>query len=111
VFARYGIPVDVLATSEVSISLTIEKWLPPRAEMELARFSEVRIEPGYAIVCIVGGAIREMRGVLGKIFGAIEKYPVKMVSQGASKRNITFLVRDRDARPVIRRLFKAFFHG
>ncbi|MBL4694072.1 aspartate kinase [Candidatus Gracilibacteria bacterium] len=109
VFARNEISVDVVATSEVSVSLTIDVDVPAAVVNELEEFSTVKVIEDLAIVCLVGDGIRESRGVLGKLFTALDDHNIKMVSLGASKRNITFLVEAEEAQEVTKKVFNTFF--
>jgi aspartate kinase len=108
VFARNKVVVDVLSSSEVSVSVTVDRGLPPGLVDDLRAFASVEVDTGMAIVCLVGEGIRTRTDVLSKLFAAID-VPVRMVSQGASRRNITFVVAESDAKPVVTRIFRAFF--
>ena len=110
VFDRYQTPVDMVTTSEVSVSLTIDNT-QRLAEItrELSEFAEVRHENRQAILCVVGDNIRYTPGVAGRIFKALEHVNVRMISQGASLRNISFVVREEDLRPAVEALHAAFF--
>jgi len=110
VFDRYETPVDMVTTSEVSVSLTIDSTA--RLEEitgELRQFAEVSHENRQAIVCVVGDNIRYTPGVAGRIFKAVEGVNVRMISQGASLRNVSFVVRESDLRPAVEALHNAFF--
>lgn len=109
VFARHEIAVDVVSTSEVSVSLTVEGGLNEVAFNELSAFAKVSVHPDMAIVCVVGEGVRAQKGVLGELFSAVAEHDVSMVSQGASQRNITFLVREDEAREVVGKIFNKFF--
>lgn len=110
VFAKYKVVIDILATSNVSVSLTVDTKPSSRLIKELSQFANVNVESNFAAVSLVGGGIRDKRTVLGKLFTAIKNYPIKMVSQGASKRNITFLVREKYLKTVVNKIFNAFFY-
>lgn len=108
VFGRYGVVVDVVSTSEVSVSLTVDE-LPEVVLRELREFAEVEVECEMAIVCLVGNGIQNDTHVLGRLFSHIDEHDVSMVSQGASKRNITFLVRENELKEVVQKVFNTFF--
>jgi aspartate kinase len=111
VFDRFETPVDMLATSEVSVSLTIDSTQslePIRAELET--FAEVSIENDQAIVCLVGDNIRSSPGVAGRVFGAVEHINVRMISQGASLLNISFVIAAADLAPAVESLHREFFN-
>lgn len=110
VFDRRGVSVDVVSTSEVSVSLTVDNGIPKDLIAELEEFSTVNVYKDMAIVCLVGGGIRTQNGILGKLFSAVSDHNISMVSQGASKRNITFLVREEEAPEVTKKVFYTFFN-
>ncbi len=110
VFDRHQTPVDVVSTSEVSVSLTIDN-AARLADIcqELREFSEVEIEENQAIVCLVGGNIRQTPGVAGRAFGAAGGVNIRMISQGASRLNLTFVVSEQDLPRVVESLHAEFF--
>lgn len=112
VFDRHRTPVDIVATSEVSVSLTVEDpgALPAIAE-ELSGLGEVRQEGGYAIVCVVGEGLRSMAGVASRVFGALADVNIVLISQGASSTNLTFVVPDASITEAVTRLHANFFEG
>jgi len=110
VFDRYETPVDMVSTSEVSVSLTIDnsKSLESICE-ELSQFSEVSIEEAQAIVCLVGDNIRYTPGVALRVFGALDRINIRMISQGASLLNLSFVVADADVYRTVEALHGEFF--
>jgi aspartate kinase len=110
VFDRYRTPVDMVSTSEVSVSLTIDNPQSlPAIRQELERIAEVEVESDRAIVCIVGENIRGTPGVGVRIFRALSNINVLMVSQGASQLNFSFVIANEDLRPAVAALHKEFF--
>ncbi len=110
VFDRFETPVDMLATSEVSVSLTIDNTRSLDAiRAELETFAEVSIESGQAIVCLVGDNIRSSPGVAGRVFGAVEHINIRMISQGASLLNISFVIAAADLNSAVESLHREFF--
>lgn len=109
VFEKHGISVDVVSTSEVSVSLTVDGNAGEELLNELGKFATITVQDGMAIVCLVGEGIRSNTRVLGDLFSAIAEHDVSMVSQGASKRNITFLVKAEEAPEVVKKTFNTFF--
>jgi aspartate kinase len=112
-FAEYGISVDMVATSEVSVSLTLDAVHDLRAlRKSLSRIANVEIKTNRAIVTIIGD-VRRSSEILQRAFGvcAVLKIPVQMVSQGASKVNISFIVNDTQAADVVRGLHANFFEA
>jgi aspartate kinase len=110
VFERFETPVDMVATSEVSVSLTIDN--PQRLVevcTELRQFSEVSIEEGQAIVCLVGDNIRHTPGVAARVFRALESVNIRMISQGASLLNLSCVVAEADLKRAVQSLHREFF--
>ncbi|MFB3778228.1 MAG: lysine-sensitive aspartokinase 3 [Bryobacteraceae bacterium] len=110
VFDRFETPVDVVSTSEVSVSLTIDntRRLTDICR-ELREFAEVDFEENQAIVCIVGENIRHTPGVAGRAFAATGGANIRMISQGASRLNLTFVVAEQDVARVVKSLHEEFF--
>lgn len=110
VFDRHETPVDVVCTSEVSVSLTIDNTHRfPQVLEELERFSMVSSEGAQAIVAIVGDNLRYTPGIAARALGALKDVNVRMVSQGASLLNVTVVVREADVDHTIRALHEEFF--
>lgn len=109
VFERHEVPVDVLASGEVSVSVTIddEDRLPP-VLADLSRLGTVHVDEGRAIVSVIGIGLRTTRGVAARVFRTVEPANVEMISQGSSEINITFVVREEEAPDVVRRLHREF---
>ncbi len=110
VFERNEVVVDVLASGEVSVSLTVEERsrLEPVVR-ELSELGEVWVEDGRAIVSVVGIGLRGTPGLASRIFRAVQPANVEVISQGASAINMTFVVREDDGPDVVRRLHDEFF--
>jgi len=110
IFDRHQTPVDMVATSEVSVSLTIDDTEQTKAICEeLSAFSEVSMEPDQAIVCMVGENIRYTPGVASRVFHTLGGINIRMISQGASLLNLSFVVAAADLRPAVEALHKEFF--
>ncbi|MDR2807699.1 MAG: aspartate kinase [Spirochaetaceae bacterium] len=110
-FAQQGISVDMVATSEVSISLTLDIAYDITAlTEELSKIASVAVKTGKAIVTIIGN-VRRSSEILKRAFGLCEKLniQVQMISQGASKVNISFIVNEEQATEVVRGLHQEFF--
>ncbi len=110
IFDRHRCPVDVVSTTEVSISVTVDsnEQIPAIAD-ELDKIADVKYAGRKAIVCLVGENIRHTPGIAAKVFGSLGDINVQMISQGASEINITFVI-DEDAVPeAVRRLHTVFF--
>jgi aspartate kinase len=110
VFERHEKVVDVLASGEVSISLTIEDSSRMDALVrDLTELGEVSIEERRAIVAIVGIGLRDTPGLAARVFNSVWPANVEIISQGASAINMTFVVREEDGPDVVRRLHQEFF--
>jgi aspartate kinase len=110
-FSKNGISIDMVATSEVSVSLTLdtEKDLAAVCR-ELSGYAAVEVKTNKAIVTIVGD-VRSSSEILHQAFGICKKMGinVQMVSQGASKVNISFIVNDTEAPDLVKELHQFFF--
>jgi aspartate kinase len=110
VFERFRTPVDVVTTSEVSVSVTVDNPKRLRDVIEnLRAFADVAAEPDMAIVCIVGERLRTDASLFARAVTALGPIPLRLVSQAASRRNITFVLRDGDVPDAMNRLHQAFF--
>jgi aspartate kinase len=93
VFEKYKTPIDMVTTSEVAVSVTIDNGIHlPQILKELEPFGTTEVETDQTIVSIVGNEIVETRDVLNKIFEALSQVPVRMVSYGGSKHNVSVLI-------------------
>ncbi len=110
VFDRYETPVDMVATSEISVSLTIDNVQRLEAILtELREFAEASVETGQAIVCMVGDNIGATRGIAGRVFQAMNGTNIRMISQGASNLNLSFVVAASDLVASVTALHREFF--
>ena len=98
VFDRYETPVDMVATSEVSVSLTIDNTsrIGRDSAASCASSPKPAIEHDQAIVCLVGENIRYTPGVARRVFNALDGINIRMISQGASLLNLSFVVAETD---------------
>ncbi len=93
VFEKYRTSIDMITTSEVAVSVTIDNDVNlPDIIKELEPFGTVEIDSNHTIVSIVGNEIAETKDVMKKLFDAIEPIPVRMVSYGGSKHNVSLLI-------------------
>lgn len=110
VFDRHRTIVDVVTTSEVSVSMSVEDTSAIEGIIaDLKPFAAARVEPRRAIICIVGEGLRWTPGVAGRVFSTIDDINVLLISQGASNINLTFVVEEERAAEAVRRLHAAFF--
>jgi aspartate kinase len=110
VFDKHRTVVDVVTTSEVSVSLSLDdaERLPQIVE-ELEQLGTVRVEKGRAIICVVGEGLRGTPGIAAKVFSTISDINVTLISQGASSINFTFAIEEERVHEAVRRLHDEFF--
>ncbi|MFC5861631.1 lysine-sensitive aspartokinase 3 [Acidicapsa dinghuensis] len=110
IFDKHQCPVDMVSTSEVSVSLTVDSTdkLPAIAD-DLGKLADVKYEGKKALVCLVGEDIRGQNGIAAQVFAAVKHVNVRMISQGASEINMSFMIEEEDAEEAIRSLHAAFF--
>jgi len=110
IFDRYETSVDMIATSEVSVSLTIDNTVHMKSiAAEMSEFSQVSTEPDQAIVCLVGENIRHTPGVASRAFGSLGGANIRMISQGASLLNLSFVIAEADLHQAVKALHTEFF--
>jgi aspartate kinase len=109
-FDRHRIPVDVVSTSEVSVSLTVDSNESiPALAADLAKLADVKYEGRKAIVCLVGENLRETPGLAARVFAELTDVKIRMISQGASEINLTFVIEEDAVPGVVKRLHEVFF--
>ncbi len=112
VFERFRTVIDVISTSEVSIALTLDNTGElDKIVAELERLGDVEIDPGYAVICVVGEGLRASTGLASTVFSTIEDVNVALISHGASSVNLTFVIKEESAADVIKRLHEELFHN
>lgn len=110
VFAKHETSVDMVATSEVSVSVTLDDTRNlDRVITALREFGEVSVERDQALICLVGERLKFTPGIASRIFSSIEQVNVSMISHGASAINVSFIVADRDVEQAVRSLHRQFF--
>lgn len=110
VFERHRTVVDVVATSEVSVSLSLDEANAlPDIVKELQQLGTVEIEKGRAIICVVGDGLRVTPGIAGRVFSTISDINVSLISQGASSINFTFVIGEERVHEAVIRLHEEFF--
>ena len=110
VFDRHRTVVDVVTTSEVSVSLSLDDNRSlPAIVAELEQLGTVRVEEGRAIICVVGEGLRGTPGIAARVFSTINDINVNIISQGASSINITFAIDEKRVNEAVQRLHEAFF--
>jgi len=112
IFDMHQCPVDMVSTSEVSVSLTVDSNDKlPAVAADLSRLADVKYEGKKALVCLVGEDIRGQNGIAAQVFAAIRHINVRMISQGASEINMSFMIDEDDADEAVRSLHAAFFQN
>jgi aspartate kinase len=110
IFDKHKCPVDMVSTSEVSVSLTVDSNDKlPLIAADLSKHADVKYEGKKALVCMVGEDIRGQNGIAAQVFAAIRHINVRMISQGASEINMSFMIEEEDADEAVRSLHAAFF--
>ena len=110
VFDEHRTAVDVVTTSEVSVSLSLDDTtsLPAIVE-DLKTLGSVSVEEGRAILCVVGEGLRSTPGIAARVFSTIDDINVSLISQGASRINLTFAIEEARVREAVKRLHDEFF--
>jgi len=110
VFERFRTAVDMVTTSEVSVSVTVDdvRHLDQVVEA-LGEFAEVSVEPHMSLLCAVGDVLQDEPEMAAKVVGVLEEVPIRMISQAASRRNITVVLRQADLPHAMERLHEEFF--
>ena len=112
VFACYGVSVEMVATSEVSVSLTVDdKSVSDELIQKLQGLGDVDLEHHVATISVVGDNLRMSRGVAGRIFSSLKDVNLRMISQGASEINVGFVVEESEVITAVNNLHREFFSG
>ena len=112
IFDKYESPIDMVATSEVSVSMTLDDTRNlPRLLPELQQLGEVVVEPDQSLICLVGENLKFIPGVAARIFSAISGINVSMISHGASAINLSFIVSGQQVEEAVRLLHEEFFRA
>ena len=108
VFRRHGVSVDLIATAEVSVSLTVDADAPLEALMtDLSTFARVAAIQDRAIIAVVGERIKKTPGVAARIFTALGDINIELISMGANEINLSLVVPQRDVVEALRRLHRS----
>jgi aspartate kinase len=110
VFERFKTAVDMVTTSEVSVSVTVDdvRHVAEIAEA-LREFAEVSVERHMSLLCAVGDVLQDEPEMAARVVGVLEEVPLRMISQAASRRNITVVLRQADLPHAMERLHEEFF--
>ncbi|MHA7001643.1 lysine-sensitive aspartokinase 3 [Aeromonas schubertii] len=113
ILSRHRISVDLITTSEVSVSLTLdhtgsqsngEATLSDKVLAELGELCKVKVESGLALVALIGNRMSEVNGVGSQVFATLQDHNIRMICYGASAHNLCFLVGEEEAGAVVNRL-------
>jgi aspartate kinase len=110
IFDKHHCAIDMVSTSEVSISVTVDsREALPAICAELSQIADVKYESNKALICLVGEDIRGISGIAGQVFSSISHINIRMISQGASEINMSFMINEEDVDEALRSLHKNFF--
>ncbi|TSD67371.1 aspartate kinase [Inquilinus sp. KBS0705] len=110
VFERYRTSIDMITTSEVAVSLTIDDTTYiEEIKQELAAFGSVDVDTNHTIICVVGDFGAEKHGYAARVLEAVKHIPVRMISYGGSDHNMSLLVKNADKVEVLRSLHSRLF--
>jgi len=110
IFEKYRTPIDMITTSEVAVSLTIESASELRnITRELDPFGSIEVEDNHTIVSIVGNEIAQTPSVLSRLFKSLDSIPIRMVSYGGSRHNVSLLIPSAYKTETLRLLNKGLF--
>lgn len=110
IFEKYKTPIDVITTSEVAISVTIDNiYYLDSILSELRPFGEVEVDQEQSIICLVGNMVAERPGLVSKIFASLQDTPVRMISYGGSRHNISIVVDTQYKSEALKRLNDGVF--
>ncbi len=110
IFDKHKCAVDMVSTSEVSVSLTVDSnEALPAIAADLSQIADVKYEGRKALVCLVGEDVRGHAGMAARLFNSIKHINVRMISQGASEINMSFMIDEDDVEDAVRSLHAEFF--
>jgi len=110
IFESYKTPIDMVTTSEVGVSVTIDnsRHLEEIVD-DLKKFGTVEVDTEMVIICVVGDLVGEKKGYANKIFDALKEIPIRMISYGGSNHNVSVLVHANDKKAALRALSAKLF--
>ena len=110
VFELYQTPVDVITTSEVAVSVTIDRLEKTESILhDLKKYGTVEVEYNQSIICVVGNLMADEKGIIYKIFDALHEVPVRMISYGGNQYNVTILVHSENKTEALNALSRNLF--
>lgn len=112
IFGRLGVSVDLVSTSEICVSVSLDKRLLFEDLLKnLEELGQVSVADNRAVIAIVGDLLRKTPEVLRTTFIAMDGIPIDLISMGANGINLSLIVQEADAEKAIRGLHTAFFEG
>ena len=110
IFQHYETPIDMITTSEVAVSVTIDDASRLRKIVdELKTLGDVEVSKNMTIVCLVGHNIMNQKGYIKKVFEALNDFSLRMISYGGSRHNISILIPSDSKKNVLEALHKSLF--
>lgn len=117
ILAKYKISVDLITTSEVSVSLTLDQTntsggapeLPAEAKRELEELCTVDIEHNLCLVALIGNNMKESKGYAKQVFSTLEDFNLRMICYGASAHNLCFLLHESVSKKAVQALHQELF--
>lgn len=111
IFERYKTPIDMITTSEVAVSLTIDDSSHIASVIEeLKQYGMVEVDEKQTIICIVGDFVNDKKGYANHIFNALSDIPIRMISYGGSEHNVSILVNEHEKEAALLALHKGIFN-
>lgn len=110
VFEQLKLPVDLVTTSEVSVTMSVDRSdnLEELCD-QLSSYGEVSVDRHLALLCVVGNNFLKSRGIAKRVFGALADIPVRMISQGSSDMNLSLVISNDKVEDGARQLHHEFF--
>jgi aspartate kinase len=117
VLAKHKISVDLVTTSEVSVSLTLDQTdtcggapeLPAQAQQELEQLCTVEVKQGLSLVALIGNNMSETKGSAAEVFDTLDEFNIRMICYGASPHNLCFLLDEDEAKQAVKALHEELF--
>jgi aspartate kinase len=117
ILAKHKVSVDLITTSEVSVSLTLDQTntsggapqLPEAAQVELEKLCSVKVEQNLSLIALIGNNMGQSKGTAKQIFSTLEDHNLRMICYGASNHNMCFLLNESDARLAVQQLHQELF--
>lgn len=117
ILAKHKISVDLITTSEISVSLTLDKTetsggapeLPQAVRLELEELCKVEVEHNLCLVALIGNNMSESKGYAKQVFSTLENFNLRMICYGASPHNLCFLLHESVSKAAIQKLHQDLF--